>query len=170
MGMDVDAHIYYGMVTEQEEDYDLPEYPWVNEDEDDDFEGWALRHLGLKPLDYSTYPQIRYLTGQDYTEHRRLEKEAQERWAREVGADAYYERRRELLATVPLEERGGGYQGNITILVLKAAPSFNASYEALPFDPLALHVGGWEDEKASKFLEPFGVKWEPKWLLVPYYG
>lgn len=170
MGVDVDAEIMYGMVL-YDEDETYVEVPWRNDDSDDeDFESWVVQQLGLEPLDYSDYPkQLPYDRAIPYEARRAQEKKEHEEWSKRVGSEAHHEKRRELLATVPVEEASGGTdQWRVTLLRLKGPPVIRASYSPQVFDPMTLLVS--DDSAAIAFLEPYGVKWVGEWLLVPSYG
>lgn len=175
MGMSLDADIMYGMVLRDGEGENLVDVPWTKDDDEDgdeDFEEWMAQQLGLQPLDYSTYPQVdRSLP---YEKRFAKGRELQEEWRKANNADAYYKKRRELIATVPVEIDGGGTEDYHTIILrLKASPKINAYYGAKEFDPGTLGFTNEEQQHsmdARDFLARYGVEWAPKWLLVPSYG
>lgn len=179
--MSLDAEIIYGMLLAKG-DETIVNVPWRksgddegdwDEDEDkeeEDFDDWILVQFGLAPLDYSTYPEIRWdPQGESYTEYSVRSKALSDEWGKRVGSDEYYAKKKELLATVPVEETYGGTEDyHCIILRFKSSPTIGAYYDAEEFDPMTLLVP--DDSAAVAFLEPFGVKWVGKWLLVPSYG
>lgn len=179
MGMSLDAEIMYGMVLSMG-DETVVNVPWRksgdeevggdDENEDEDFDGWVVEQLGLEPLDWSTYPETRwYPQEESYTEYSVRSKAHSDAWSKRVGADVYYAKKKELLATVPVEETYGGTEDyHCIVLKLKGSPVINAYYDAVAFDPMTLFVS--DDSAAATFLEPFDVKWVGSWLLVPSYG
>lgn len=177
MGMSLDADIMYGMVLRDGEGENLVDVPWMKDDDEDgdgDFEEWMAQQLGLEPLDYSTYPDAITDLRIPYAERYAKEKELRDAWSKANNTDEYYKKKRELLATVPVEIDGGGTDGYHTVILrLKASPKINAYYEAKEFDLDALAFTNEEQQSnrdARDFLAKYGVEWAPKWLLVPSYG
>lgn len=185
MGMSLDAEIMYGMVLFDGEET-ITNVPWRKSGDDEgewdedeekeevDFEDWIAVQLGLEPLDYSTYPERINDHRIPYMERYAKEREMQEAWGKANNTDAYYAKKRELLATVPVEEDYGGTDGfHSIVLRLKGLPKIQAYYGPKEFDPDALAFTNEEMQRnrdARDFLARYGVEWAPKWLLVPSYG
>lgn len=185
MGVDVDAEIMYGMVL-CNEDETFVKVPWRKTWEDDDydrddesepdFEKWVLEQLGLPDLDWSTYPNISqdYQGGETYDAYRARQKVATDAWDKLVGYEAWSAKKKELLATVPVEEDSGGSDSYRThILRLKGLPKIRANWTPEAFNPEDLILGpidALHNRDARDFLLEYNVIWEPKWLLVPSYG